>query len=561
MEDDLIIRLGSKKILAGAILPIMLMVCASLIAATGAVTHGKVVYNVRDFGATGNKADNAQPAIQKAIDTAAVKGGTVYLPPGDYTSGTIHLRSHVNFYIEAGATLYASEKPSDFAENKPKSKDALLFGEKLEDVSIEGRGTVDGQQKYFWEDDTLESTRWPHKMLQMKMGGSTRRSYPAGFPKQEDYPHPLWLGDSTNVRITGLSFLHSPSWSFALFNCSRVVVDGIYIYTSLQEAVRADGIDIVSSHDISISNSTIETGDDCIAIVCGIPEWGPDYPTENITITNCRFSSASAAIKFTEGNSRLVQHVVITNCAIFNCNRGITFQIATGGTVRDVVISNLTIDLQRHDWFWAGDAYAFNFRINRSSEWNNESPKPGEPGPGMIKDVIIRDIIVHSQGTSRIEGHPERWLEGITFENIKFFISHDPTKPFDMATSALIFRRAKNLKLRNIEVQWEKPTYEKWESALEVEDVDGLQLSGFSGNAARPEQNIPAVFLKNVKNANMNDSVAPPGTNVFFKIGGAGTEDVHLFGNDFHQAKVPYLLDPDVKPQNVTALDNFTPAK
>ena len=101
--------------------------------------------------------------------------------------------------------------------------------------------------------------------------------------------------------------------------------------------------------------------------MCGIPEWGPDYPTENITITNCRFSSASAAIKFTEGNSRLVQHVVITNCAIFNCNRGITFQIATGGTVRDVVISNLTIDLQRHDWFWAGDANAFNFR-NQSSQ-------------------------------------------------------------------------------------------------------------------------------------------------------------------------------------------------
>ena len=33
------------------------------------------------------------------------------------------------------------------------------------------------------------------------------------------------------------------------------------------------------------------------------------------------------------------------------------------------------------------------------------------------------------------------------------------------------------------------------------------------------------------------------------------------FGNDFHQAKVPYVLDPDVKPDNVTALDNFMPAK
>ncbi len=554
-------RSNAKKSLAGAFLPIMLMACTSLFATGPSVMHGKVVYNIKDFGATGNKADNALPAIQKAIDTAAVKGGTVYLPPGDYTSGTIRLRSHVNFYLEAGATLYASEKPSDFADQKVKSKEALLFGEDLEDISIEGRGTIDGQQKYFWADDTLESARWTHKMMQMKMGGSTARSYPAGHPKQEDYPHLLWLGRCNNVQITGLSWLHSPSWSFALFACSRVVIDGIYIYTNLHDAVWADGIDIVSCHDISISNSRIETGDDCIAIVCGIPEWGPDYPTENITITNCRFSSASAAIKFTEGNSRLVQHVVVSNCTIYDTNRGITLQIATGGTVRDVVFSNITMDLHRYDWFWAGDGNAFNIEIHRTSEWNEEPPKPGEPGPGLIKDVIFHDIIVHCQGTSKIQGHPERPLEGITFANIKFFISSDPKSPYDTATSAMIFRRAKNLKLQNIEVVWDKPSSDKWQSALEVEDVDGLQLSGFSGNAAWPDQNIPAVLLKNVKNANVDNSVARADTNVFLKIAGAQTHDIHLLGNDFHQAKVPFLLDPDVKPESVTALDNFLPSK
>ena len=420
----------------------LLVAARQLYAGTEAVPHGKVIYNVKDFGATGKKADDARPAIQKALDTAALKGGTVYLPPGEYTSGTLHLRSHVCLYIETGATLFASENPKDFARDKVKSKDALLFGEDLEDICIEGRGTIDGQQKYYWAPDTTERA-FSHKKMVVKLGVSQMRSYPAGFPKQEDYPHLLWLGRCHNVKITGLSWLHSPSWSFALFACSRVVIDGIYIYTSLKEAVWADGIDIVSSHDISISNSAIETGDDCIAIVCGIPEWGPDYPTENITITNCRFSSASAAIKFTEGNSRLVQHVVINNCTIFNTNRGITLQIATGGTVRDVVISNITMDLHRFDWFWAGDGNAFNFEIHRTSEWNDEPLKPGEPGPGMIKDVIFHDIIVHCQGTSAIQGHPERWLEGITFANIKFFISSDPKAPYDMATSAMIFRPGK----------------------------------------------------------------------------------------------------------------------
>ena len=538
----------------------LLVAARQLYAGTDAVPHGKVIYNVKDFGATGKKADDARPAIQKALDTAALKGGSVYLPPGEYTSGTLHLRSHVSLYIEAGATLIASENPKDFARDKVKSKDALLFGKDLEDICIEGRGTIDGQQKYYWAPDTTERA-FSHKKTVVKLGVSQMRSYPAGFPKQEDYPHLLWLGRCHNVKITGLSWLHSPSWSFALFACSRVVIDGIYIYTSLKEAVWADGIDIVSSHDISISNSTIETGDDCIAIVCGIPEWGPDYPTENITITNCRFSSASAAIKFTEGNSRLVQHVVINNCTIFNTNRGITLQIATGGTVRDVVISNITMELHRFDWFWAGDGNAFNFEIHRTSEWNDEPLKPGEPGPGMIKDVIFHDIIVHCQGTSAIQGHPERWLEGITFANIKFFISSDPKAPYDMATSAMIFRRIKNLRLRNIEVKWEKPTYDKWEGALLVEDVDGLQLEGFSGNSAWPDRSIPALVLGRVKNATVENAQAPAGTNVFLKIVGEESSDIRLFGNDFHLAKSPYVLEPSVKPASVTAMDNFMPPK
>src|SRR5438874_13346499 len=67
-----------------------------------------------------------------------------YLPPGEYTSGTIHLRSHVRFRIEAGATLFGAGQDSAF------DTDGLLFGEDFENISIEGRGTVNGQSKYDW---------------------------------------------------------------------------------------------------------------------------------------------------------------------------------------------------------------------------------------------------------------------------------------------------------------------------------------------------------------------------------------------------------------------------
>ena len=77
----------------------------------GAQTHvpSNRVFNVKDFGASGRKEDNAQEAIQKAIDACAqAGGGMVYVPPGSYTSGTIHLRSHVRLYVESGATIFSS---------------------------------------------------------------------------------------------------------------------------------------------------------------------------------------------------------------------------------------------------------------------------------------------------------------------------------------------------------------------------------------------------------------------------------------------------------------------
>ena len=46
--------------------------------------------------------------------------------------------------------------------------------------------------------------------------------------------------------------------------CQRLNIDGVYIYTSLKEAVWADGIDPDGCKDVHISNSTIETGDDAI---------------------------------------------------------------------------------------------------------------------------------------------------------------------------------------------------------------------------------------------------------------------------------------------------------
>ncbi len=185
--------------------------------------------------------------------------------PGDYTSGTLHLRSQVRFYIESGATLYAIKVKEAF------DKDALLYGEDLKSITIEGRGTIDGQGAYEWRlNDIQDDFIRPNQEMMDALGKPLMRS----FPKKDQF--------------------------------GKLVL-------------------LVRCKDLRISNCTIETGDDAI-VFYSMNCFGPALPCENITVTNCRLSSASSAIKFCDGNMNCVRNVTIDNCTITNSNRGIAFR-------------------------------------------------------------------------------------------------------------------------------------------------------------------------------------------------------------------------------------------
>ena len=255
----------------------------------------------------------------------------------------------MRFDVEAGATLYGSTEPKDFGDAPTPFQAALFYGEGLEDITLEGRGTVDGQAKYIWLPDDMDDVFIrAAKDLMKSMGKPLLRTFPEGYPQRKIYPHLIYLGNCKDVRITGLSFQHSQSWTFLLHACERVVVDGVYIHTSLEEAIWCDGIDLDGCRDVRIANSSIETGDDCIIFV-SISAWGPARPCENITITNCRLSSSANAIKCSEGNEKGVRNVVIDNCVITDSSQGIVICVTDGGSVSDLQISNVTINLRRFD--------------------------------------------------------------------------------------------------------------------------------------------------------------------------------------------------------------------
>ncbi len=491
------------------------------------------VFNVKDYGATGKKTPSAQVAIQKAIDACATAGGgMVYLPPGEYSSGTLHLKSHVRFHLEAGATLFSIKDKNAF------DKEALLYADGAENISIEGRGTIDGQGRYEWrlndhEDDFIR----PNLDEMVAAGKPLLRS----FPKTDQFGKLVLLLRCKDVRITGLSFIDSPSWTIHPYACERLVIDGIYIRSSLKDGVWADGIDPDGCKDVRISNCTIETGDD--AIVFYSMNWfGPALPCENITVTNCRLTSSSSAIKFCDGNMNAIRNVTIDNCIIRSSNRGIAFMNFDGGEVSDIVLSNLTVECVRTDWFWWGDGDPLHFNIKRRSEVHKSIKPADDKNPaGKIRRVLITNVIARGYGSSICNGHPDSWLEDITLNNVKLTLAHDPLAPYDKARSALVFKQVRNLKLKDVEISWERPGYDKWESALTLEEVDGLQLDRFSGIAGQPKH--PTILLNQVEHAVIRNSSAALGTETFLQFIGGRTKGILLQGNDFRSARNPFLYD------------------
>src|SRR5579862_2570629 len=183
----------------------------------------EAIFNVKDYGAKGRKSDDARAAIQKSIDACgAAGGGTVYLPPGEYTSGTLHLRSHVRLLIDSGATLYAS------LDGKAFDKAALIYAEGVDNITIEGRGTVDGQASYIWQNngDFDDAYIRENMLLTKAMGKPLMRSFPKGFGKEQMYPHLVLLLRCKDVRIAGLSFVRSRSWTINPYACERLTIDG-----------------------------------------------------------------------------------------------------------------------------------------------------------------------------------------------------------------------------------------------------------------------------------------------------------------------------------------------
>ena len=128
--------------------------------ALSAVSQGNQWINVVAAGAANDGQTLVTAVIQNSIDKAATQGGgVVYFPAGQYLTGAIKLKSNITIHLDAGATLKFSDNPDHYLPFVEMRREGvvmnsfcpLIYANNVENITIEGRGVLDGNGKKWWD--------------------------------------------------------------------------------------------------------------------------------------------------------------------------------------------------------------------------------------------------------------------------------------------------------------------------------------------------------------------------------------------------------------------------
>jgi polygalacturonase len=491
-------------------------------------------FNVQDYGARNDKSVLSTKAIQKAIDAAYdAGGGKVYFPPGEYLSGTIVLKSNVILYLEAGATLFASQDTIDFKNDFKviKSNDSgkpgvgetpvFIYARKADNIGIMGKGTIHGQAQRTWEDlhEVDGFIAWETENARLA-GIEMKRFY-----KVHPYICLVFLEECENVTISDVSLIESTDWTLHFKWCNRVFVDNVYIESSLDAGVNSDGIDIDGCTDVVVSNCIIITGDDAIVLKSTMTY--PDFRNcENITVTNCVLTSTSTGLKIGTESHGDFRNINFNNCVITNSNRGLSIVIRDGGTAENVVFSDIIIETNRKHFNWWG---------NGDPVWLVLKKRNPESKLGMIRNISFNNIIAHGQGTSKVEGFPGQPLENILFNNVQLHM-YPESLPDKRADDAFFATEVTGLTLENVSVTWNGEPEPAWRHAFSFANIHRLHLNGLQGIQA-PTSKGAFISVRDVEDALIERCWPLKGTIEFLKMDGSGNRSIVLNQNHLQGVK------------------------
>lgn len=390
-------------------------------------------YQVNQYGALNDGKTLATKAIQQAIDDCAAKGGgTVSFKPGKYLTGSLFIKTGVNFQVGKGVELLGSQDIKDYPEIdtrvagiEMKWPAALINILKQNKASISGSGLINAQGKPFWD------YYW-----------NLRKGYdPKGLRWIVDYdakrPRTVLIESASDVIIKDINLQQAGFWTVQILYSSYVTVDKITIRNNVDgHGPSTDGIDVDSSLWTLIQNCDIDCNDDNFCLKAG-RDWDGlrvNRPTEYVVIRNCIARKGAGLLTLGSETSGSIRHVWATDLVGYGTGNALNIKSAKtrGGTVEDVYFGNITME-------GGGNVIQVNPNWNPSYSY---STLPAGYNPDSIPAHWTK-LLTHVEPASK--GIPK--IQNINVFNVK-------AKDVKKAINAIGFSETvlKNFSLSNLEV-------------------------------------------------------------------------------------------------------------
>ena len=301
--------------------------------------------DVRSFGAKGDGETEDTAMLQAAI-LCCPENGRVLVPPGDYVTGPLFLKSRMTLEIADGAALRLLTDrlrfpilPGDTPADNPDGEILLglfegcatdgfagaLNGIDLTDTAVIGEGIIDGRAQ--------DGDWWirPKEIRTASRGNL------------------LYTQRCKGVLVQGLTFMNSPSWNLHPSYSEDLDFIDIRIRAPW-DSPNTDGFDPESCRNVRLLGTEISVGDDCIAIKSGKIGLGRKYkrPCEDIEIGWCALLDGHGGVTAGSEMAGGVKNVHAHHCYMKGNDRALRIKTrrdrGKDGVIDDIRFEDIRMD-------------------------------------------------------------------------------------------------------------------------------------------------------------------------------------------------------------------------
>ncbi|XP_076934628.1 polygalacturonase-like [Bidens hawaiensis] len=204
-------------------------------------------FDVDSFGAKGDGKKDDTKAFKKAWEEACSSTTAAVFRVAKnkkYLVAPIRFEGpcKASLTMQISGTILGSKQESKYK----KDERHWLRVDKVDNLVIEGGGVIDGNGDYWWKKSCKVDEKLPCT----------------------DAPMALTLYKCTSLTVNNLKIQNAQRMHISFDHCVDVQASNIEV-TAPEDSPNTDGIHVTHTQNITISDSVIGTGDDCISIVSG----------------------------------------------------------------------------------------------------------------------------------------------------------------------------------------------------------------------------------------------------------------------------------------------------